>query len=196
MSGFPEIELWRERLFSRYGGTTLRDRVGFVLARSCDERGIVWISVRSLRIRLIAIWPELLEAPKRGRRASGISYDRLKRTLAAHPDWKSIGRVRYPDSRLGPAIRLLSEAVRREVGLPVSFSEAAKWHVEMTPGEAAWLSRFPRPKWHDTSNPEPKSHRNRQRTQELRRILPELDVVGDPEQLPAWLHLHSLEWEI
>jgi hypothetical protein len=187
---------WLERLLSRYGAKTTHDRIGFALARSCDERGVVWISVKTLRLRLIAIWPELLDAPKRGRHGSGISHDRLRKSLAAHPDWETLGRARYPDKRLGPAIRVLSDAVRREIGHPVPFAEAAKWPQGMAAGEAAWLSHFPEPKWPDTSNPKPKTQRTLPERRRTLVVPAALDVTRELEQLPAWLPLHSLEWEI
>jgi hypothetical protein len=193
MSGPPEVELWRERLLSRYGDATTADRVGFVLARSCNENAVAWISVRAVRVRLVAIWPELLERPRRGRAASGISYDRLKRSLAAHPDWVTVAQARYPDRRLGPAIRVLRQSVRREIGHPVGFAAAAKRHTEMTPGEAAWLSRFPKPKWHDTSNPKIKSQRKRPRKRGYPLVPAAPDVPAHLDQLPGWLPLHA-EW--
>jgi hypothetical protein len=188
--------LWLERLLSRYGGKTMEDRIGFALARSCDERGVVWISVKSLRVRLVAIWPDLLDGPKRGRGASGVSHDRLRKALAAHPDWMTLGRARYPDKRLGPAIRVLSEAVRREIGHPVPFAEAAKWPQGMAAGEAAWLSHFPEPKWPDTSNPKIKSQRNGGKRRGTPVVPATSDVARDLEEIPGWLPLRSLEWEI
>ncbi len=147
-----ELELWRERLLSRYDATTTVGRIGFVLARTCDRNGAAWISVRSLRVRMVAIWPELLEGPRRGRRATGISHDWLRRTLATHPDWLTVGQVRYPDRRLGPSLRLLVDSVRHEIGLSVTVAEARKRHTEKAPGEGAWLSQIPQTKRPDTTN--------------------------------------------
>ena len=189
----PEKALWLERLLSRYGNETVGDRIGFVLAVSCDERGVVWISVRSLRGLLVGIWPELLQTPKRGRRAGGVSHDRLRKQLAAHPDWITIGRARYPDRKLGPAIRVLSDAVRREIGHPVPFAEAAKWPQVMAAGKAAWLSHFPKPKWPDTSNPKIKSQR-KSPEKRVDQVIPAApDAADDLEEVPGWL---PLEWEI
>jgi hypothetical protein len=124
-----EIPVWLYRLRLHYGDAgTMNDRVGFVLATVCDERAVTWISVKSFPGPPRRDLARLLEGPKRGQRASGVSHDRLKRALAAHPDWVTIGRTRYTVNRLGPAIRVLGDAVRREIGHPVPFSEAAELH--------------------------------------------------------------------
>jgi hypothetical protein len=61
-----DLPLWRERFLSRYGKPrTTSERIGFVLASVCDERGVVWISAEAVRLRMIAIWPELLKAEAR-----------------------------------------------------------------------------------------------------------------------------------
>jgi hypothetical protein len=185
-----DLPVWRQRFLARYGKPrTTIERVGFVLASACDEEGVIWISAEAVRLRMVAIWPELLRAPKRGRKAGGFSRNRVERELAAHPDWESIGQTHYPDGKLGPTIRLVRESVRREIGLPTSFEEAAERvrnrQTVKTDGKAAWLSRFPEPKWVDTSNPKTKT----QRTLPKRRGTPVSpaapDVARKLEALPA-----------
>jgi hypothetical protein len=189
--------VWRERLLARSNGTTITDRVGFALALTCDERGIVWLTTRQLRQRLVAIWPDLaLKDVKRGHRASGISYGHLKRVLASHPDWTAIGQRRYRDKKLGPTIRLLTDAVRVEIGLPVSFAEAFQCATAMSHGEGAWLSQIPEVQCADNRTPKTKS----QRIVPKKRVTPVLpaglDITDDLEELPGWLPLHTLEWEV
>ena len=55
----------------------------------------------------------------------------------------------------------------------------------MTPGEAAWLSHFPEPKWHDTSNPKTKSQRNIPKKRGTSVIPAAPDVARDLEEIPG-----------
>ena len=126
----PGVDLWRVRelLAARYpcDPARLEDRLGLVLAELVNEIGLVWPSATHVRAAVLTRWPELEEAPRRGRRAAGVSPSWVRRALARHPDWRTVGYRRRLDGTRGVAVRALAELVRARVGLDSSTAEAVE----------------------------------------------------------------------